>query len=1628
MIPKEYLCPITGVLIKEPVIISNEKNGDAICYEQTALQSWFDQNKTHPKTLKKLNHLTFLSSPEIKKEIQTFLINHQVCTEEEFLNVFVTGNVKALEQLNYLSSYAALEYEGESLLHIAVKNGNLPMVRWLLEQGCNIHRRDTEGFTAFERAVQREDRAVKDLLILYGAEHPPLTPNELEDLLECQAKAYLTISNEEELQALVAFLTVNETIFDLTLQTFPLNQNHLDQIELLFKENNTTLRRFNIFSEKRSYSKIFQPYVDRNDETPTGLYFYKKALENRALIEAKEQHLVCPISGQIMELPVETLSGVVYERFYIEEWLKNHNTDFVTKQKLLFNSLVPKNELLQKTQAWRNKFNICSHALFISKINQGDLEQIKTLNYLEYYLHRDLNHGLSETPICIAARKGYWDIVKWLVDQGVEIHVFDKHGAKKTPLDWAFYRGNIEIAEWLITYKSVNITLENIAGNYPVWMAASNQQRLMLDFLLERGASILVKDLNQNTLLHLAMEHGNLEWIKALLVRGVEIDTQNWHGDTALHLAVQKGYIEVLSYLVDQGANINIRNLDRESLFELAQLGGHIEIQRFLILHGAEHTYLEGVQLANILNGVEIAKLNISDVREIETLANLLSLGSSLVRLDVGIAMWNDTIKDLFMSAMAANKKLQHLRVTAVLDLNAEYIAVNDFFTPYLKRNQIAYIAYERRCLDPYKNYLGPLFELFDRLLDPEKLGNKFVADVIAEQIHFILFTLPFEEMELELKERTQKACYEWIIYLLFNEPLIVNGKQQRAYFDLLKLAFLFLLNQKDPESYLNSKYDSFVFRKDLWVWSEGDFKEAYGCFKPCENLIPIDINKPIRIEVYDMAVNQMITLLKEEEYPLKEEQERKGKIKEKETILLLKTGFKPLYLKAWQKNAEIVFSPEWNHWRASIYRLKITQKARGKGFLHEDSELLIWSLKSKSQEIQVFQAKYNIDGLDEFWTQFERNPWKTLQSLNYLEDYLFCMDPYGNTLVHLAVQKKDLDLIDYLHQKGCDLGLPNRKGMTPLHLAIKNGCIPIFEFLFSRIEITHDLGALLLHYALTQSCLEAVLKLIENGVELNGNAVDHKGRSLLYLSLKNKQSGMTKFLLENWINVADEIDQNSLFLTVKNGDLDLVAWLINKGCSFDFQNHEGLSPLHIALAKGAQSIYLEIALMLIQQGCNLEIRDGLGLTPLDYAKKLLKWNPKSTFWHVLILNGAQHTPLDEDELKIILGDKDKAILSISDPEEFIILARLVKEDVFPNLSCLDLRLYGNAYEQTYLLEAIQYNRSLMRFNFSENDKDFSKFFDKQIKRNQWIARLKPYEKNLKSIGVTWDWVFSEKQLSGKSIPTIILELLETKILQLPLDQFSLEEAQACYQWIIQLLTSEKPFEPYYKPLLKMVLEKLFKLQNQNGCLIEEFLDDWLPGGEDVGQVALESIRQYQDLMKLKHFSVRLHHAFPNMYEHLQLICSSSGFLALPINQRITLISQADLLLYKIAVIISYEDYWKGKNKGKLNHGLQAWKKICQEFPEDGGAQEVRECLQKIKQAALVSWDKEAEIQVLFIRFFPVSRNEDVNQLYQYLGELDLEHFNMSVLDEILDKILREMPEEILEISDEKRLKLDSAL
>ncbi len=260
-------------------------------------------------------------------------------------------------------------------------------------------------------------------------------------------------------------------------------------------------------------------------------------------------------------------------------------------------------------------------------------------------------------------------------------------------------------------------------------------------------------------------------------------------------------------------------------------------------------------------------------------------------------------------------------------------------------------------------------------------------------------------------------------------------------------------------------------------------------------------------------------------------------------------------------------------------------------------------------------------------------------------------IDSDGNTVLHLAAQMNDADLVTYFLFKGADPQLKNLQSDTPLHLAIWNNAYDAASAivsvnantLFDRDgngntaldlgltmdEAFYDLfittkagevrdtdGQTIVHYFVKSKNLKGVQKCIEKGIPIS--VKDNQGKTPLDIAFENIDDGdSVEIAAELIMGGADEVEsdfayfqdaisarnvnsrfddgQTPLHLAAIMGHSAIARYLLQHDAETSVQDSSGATPLHEAVRYG----HVDIANSLLEKGANVNARDNLGKTPI---------------------------------------------------------------------------------------------------------------------------------------------------------------------------------------------------------------------------------------------------------------------------------------------------------------------------------------------------------------------------------------------------------------------------------------------
>uniref|UniRef100_A0A9J8APR5 Ankyrin repeat domain 50-like n=1 Tax=Cyprinus carpio carpio TaxID=630221 RepID=A0A9J8APR5_CYPCA len=212
---------------------------------------------------------------------------------------------------------------------------------------------------------------------------------------------------------------------------------------------------------------------------------------------------------------------------------------------------------------------------------KGSVEVVRAL--LDRGLDENHKDDLGWTPLHAAACEGHKSVCAILTEQGSMARVGELDVEGRSPLILAAQEGHCSTVRLLLDRKSP-IDHRAYDGHSALSAAALQGHREIVELLMRRGADTDVRDAEGRPLLYLLVLEGRLDMAILLIEKGgVPLESKDAEGRTALHVAAWRGDLEGIELLLKYGADPNARDLDGRPPLHSVAWRGHAAAGRLLL-------------------------------------------------------------------------------------------------------------------------------------------------------------------------------------------------------------------------------------------------------------------------------------------------------------------------------------------------------------------------------------------------------------------------------------------------------------------------------------------------------------------------------------------------------------------------------------------------------------------------------------------------------------------------------------------------------------------------------------------------------------------------------------------------------------------------------------------------------------------------------------------------------------------------------------------------------------------------------------------------------------------------------------------------------------------------------------
>ncbi len=181
-----------------------------------------------------------------------------------------------------------------------------------------------------------------------------------------------------------------------------------------------------------------------------------------------------------------------------------------------------------------------------------------------------------------------------------------------------------------------------------------------------------------------------------------------------------------------------------------------------------------------------------------------------------------------------------------------------------------------------------------------------------------------------------------------------------------------------------------------------------------------------------------------------------------------------------------------------------------------------------------------------------------------------------GSSMLHLAVLKSNVEVLEKLVSCGANLNQADRDGNTPLHIACLNT---------SGKCLTNGMLDFLLNHEAQKKCMKHLSQRQLTDINLK----TQKGVTALMVAARRGNIKCVERLLEAGaeLDLKDRASKTALHHAVSSGNLTVVKLLLDRGCNVDgLVNKRGCTPLHEAIMDNK----IDIAKTLLDRGANSDV------------------------------------------------------------------------------------------------------------------------------------------------------------------------------------------------------------------------------------------------------------------------------------------------------------------------------------------------------------------------------------------------------------------------------------------------------
>lgn len=361
-----------------------------------------------------------------------------------------------------------------------------------------------------------------------------------------------------------------------------------------------------------------------------------------------------------------------------------------------------------------------------------------------------------------AVRNGDLDAVRRMIQAGADVNIIDRN-YHRISLHYAANQYNLPMIQLLLEHGA-DVLKKDLDDRSPLHYVCFRVPEFSDGYklFLENGANCNAKDVNGNTPFLILFKNKSLQTIKLFLDYGADITTVTKDGQMALHFAAKNHqHVNVLEFVLNQGCDIERGDETDYSALHVAVTSGNSEGCKLLLKRGASVNRRSSVTDETPL--ASAVKSWVPGLSKADIIQLLLENGADVADMVRGMSVFEIAVKQggySFISS-APGLLMQHMARMQYFDQSTAGV------DRQLIRNNKYFHEYYQRCLREVERMKGTEFHdnvsAFSFLMASEDMisayaRNEELVDALEEANYDEEFPIYFASF----KERFHTEVKRW--------------------------------------------------------------------------------------------------------------------------------------------------------------------------------------------------------------------------------------------------------------------------------------------------------------------------------------------------------------------------------------------------------------------------------------------------------------------------------------------------------------------------------------------------------------------------------------------------------------------------------------------------------------------------------------------------------------------------------------------------------------------------------------------------------------------------------------------------------------------------------------------------